>query len=229
MNTEIPLPTNAESSEPRLSRILEDLLKRPDELIAAWRDGKSQLSIVVLTALAFIGFAAYGVMVGSFSGGVQWLESPAKIAVGTLVSAAICCPSLYIFLCLSGGNAQLTLVCGTLAAMLCTTALLLVGFLPVAWIFSQSTSSLGFMGFLHFLIWIISVVIGFRLLSYLGNALGIKNKGKLYVWAAIFLLVTLQMTTALRPILGESSAILPTEKKFFIVHWMEVLSTPVKK
>ncbi|MEO8205872.1 MAG: hypothetical protein ABI615_06795 [Chthoniobacterales bacterium] len=228
MNTEIPLPTNAESSEPRLSRILEDLLKRPNALFAAWQEGKSQGSIILLVVLGFLGLAAYGLIVGSFSGGVQWAAAPVKIAVGTLLSAVICFPSLYIFVCLSGGNAKLALVWGALAAMLCTTALLLVGFLPVAWIFSQSTTSLGFMGFLHFVIWIISLLIGFRILNYLGAALAIPSKGKLYAWAFIFLLVTLQMSTALRPILGESDKVLTHEKKFFLVHWSDVLAAPVK-
>jgi hypothetical protein len=35
----------------------------------------------------------------------------------------------------------------------------------------------------------------------------------------IFLLVAVQMTTALRPILGKSDTFLPREKKFFLAHW----------
>jgi hypothetical protein len=35
--------------------------------------------------------------------------------------------------------------------------------------------------------------------------------------------VALQMTTALRPILGTSKTFLPTEKKFFIAHWGDCL------
>jgi hypothetical protein len=35
----------------------------------------------------------------------------------------------------------------------------------------------------------------------------------------IFLLVAMQMTTALRPIIGTSENFLPKEKKFFLVHW----------
>ena len=41
--------------------------------------------------------------------------------------------------------------------------------------------------------------------------------------SAIFLLVVLQMTTALRPIVGMASTFLPTEKKFFVNYWGEVL------
>jgi hypothetical protein len=45
------------------------------------------------------------------------------------------------------------------------------------------------------------------------------------VWVAVFVLVCLQMTTALRPIIGTSDHWLPKEKKFFIAHWIENLSS----
>jgi len=35
--------------------------------------------------------------------------------------------------------------------------------------------------------------------------------------------VALQMTTALRPILGTSDTFLPTEKQFFGTHWADCL------
>ncbi len=40
----------------------------------------------------------YGLVMGSFSGGVQWWAAPAKLVGGTLLSAVICLPSLYIFM-----------------------------------------------------------------------------------------------------------------------------------
>ena len=39
----------------------------------------------------------------------------------------------------------------------------------------------------------------------------------------IFVLVCVQMTTALRPIIGTSETLLPPERKFFLAHWSEVL------
>jgi hypothetical protein len=41
----------------------------------------------------------------------------------------------------------------------------------------------------------------------------------------IFLLVGLQMTTSLRPILGRSDTLLTQEKKFFLQHWAETVGT----
>jgi hypothetical protein len=43
------------------------------------------------------------------------------------------------------------------------------------------------------------------------------------VWMFMFMIVTLQMSTSLRPILGKSDTILPTERKFFPEHWWSVL------
>ncbi len=37
-----------------------------------------------------------------------------------------------------------------------------------------------------------------------------------------------QMTTALRPILGTSETLLPKEKKFFAAHWSDVMREPTK-
>jgi hypothetical protein len=48
----------------------------------------------------------------------------------------------------------------------------------------------------------------------------------LKVWVIVFLLVALQMSTALRPIVGTSETFLPAEKKFFVSHWFECLDKP---
>jgi hypothetical protein len=50
-----------------------------------------------------------------------------------------------------------------------------------------------------------------------------KSQAGVNVWICIFLLVALQMTTALRPIIGTADTFFPTEKKFFIGHWFDTL------
>jgi len=45
----------------------------------------------------------------------------------------------------------------------------------------------------------------------------------LRIWTVIFILVMIQMTTALRPLVGRSESFLPGEKKFFLDHWRENL------
>src|ERR1041384_5119040 len=137
--------------------------------------------------------------------------------IGTVLSILICLPSLYIFTCLSGIDARLRTVTGVFLAALGLGALLLIGFAPVAWIFSQSTDSVAFMGALHLLLWAIGIKFGLRLLQGMTFLLGASRQGHhMKGWSAIFIVVCLQMTTTLRPIVGTSKNFLPDEKKFFL-------------
>ncbi|WP_414211339.1 hypothetical protein, partial [Klebsiella variicola] len=86
-------------------------------------------------------------------------------------------------------------VFGILFAVVCLSALLLIGFAPVAWIFSQSTDSIAFMGTLHLAFWLIGTLFGLRLLSLLARLSGGIPNSHLRVWSTIFVLVCLQMTT----------------------------------
>lgn len=137
-----------------------------------------------------------------------------------LPSALICLPSLYIFTCLSGAEVRLGPLCGVLLATLSLNALLLIGFAPVAWVFSQSTDSVAFMGTLHLLFWSVSMIFALRLLSAQMVFLGSAERGYIRLWFVVFILVCLQMTTALRPFLGQSETLLPTRKLFFLSHWV---------
>jgi len=163
----------------------------------------------------------YGVVVGTFSRGDQLWIAPVKMVVGLLISALICLPSLYIFGCLSGSQARLTEMVGLVAGLLVLMALLLIGFAPVAWLFSESTNSICWMGTLHLTFWAIATVFGLRFLSAGFKATKSRSQSGLYVWALIFVLVALQMTTALRPILGSADTFMPAEKKFFLKHWVD--------
>ena len=55
-----------------------------------------------------------------------------------------------------------------------------------------------------------------------------KSTAGIRVWTVIYLLVALQMTTALRPLLGKADTFLPPEKKFFLAHWSDVIDATVK-
>jgi hypothetical protein len=179
--------------------------------------------IAGLFAVSLLCALVYGFVVGTFSNGPQLWAAPVKIAGGMLVSALICLPSLYIFSCLSGSHARLIEVVGLVAGLLGLTTILLVGFAPVAWVFSQSTSSVAAMGALHLAFWFIATIFGWRFLRNGFAHLSAKSGGALYVWIFIFVLVCVQMTTALRPIVGTSDTFLPTEKRFFLAHWFDVL------
>jgi hypothetical protein len=204
--------------------IIEALLKFPGRIIYElqnnWRAGLSGW----LLALALVGMATYGLVVGSFSGGAQMWIAPAKLALGTLFSILICLPSLYIFAGLAGIDVRLRTVIGVLFAAVALSALLLIGFAPVAWIFSQSTDSIPFMGALHLILWVIAIGFGLRLIGAMGRLLAGATGSQMKLWNLIFILVCLQMTTTLRPIIGSSDRFLPGEKKFFLTHWFETVS-----
>ena len=237
-------PTNPESNRPQSppplipsstgvslggsaspSAILESLLKRPAQLIVALQEASSLRFAFILGAAAVFILALYGLVVGSFSGGTQLIAAPLKVSLGALASALICLPSFFIFACLTGADVTFRQIVGILAATLALAALLLIGFAPVAWVFSQSTESVAFIAALHLVFWWIALGFGLRLLRIFMNVARVTDRIHLKVWASIFVLVTLQMTTSLRPLVGTASTILPREKKFFIVHWVETLST----
>src|SRR5437764_7491308 len=100
------------------------------------------------------------------------LIEPVKLGLCTLLAVLICLPSLYIFTCLGGIDAQLRSVCGALFAAVCLSSIVLIGFAPVAWSFSQSTDSIAFMVALHLLFWIIGIVFGLRLIGAMSRSLG---------------------------------------------------------
>lgn len=139
----------------------------------------------------------YGVIVGSLSGGDQWWAAPVKVSVGLLVSALICLPSLYIFAGLSGSQARLVEIFGLVAGLLLMMTVLLIGFAPVAWLFSQSTESVVMMGFLHLLFCFIATCFGLRFLNAGFAQSNARSNAGFNTWVIIFLLVLVQMTAAL--------------------------------
>jgi hypothetical protein len=203
--------------------VIEALLKFPGRIIYElqnnWHAGLSGW----LLAFGLIGMAVYGLVVGSFSGGAQLWIAPAKLALGTFLAILICLPSLYIFTGLAGIDVRLRTVIGVLFAAVALSSLLLIGFAPVAWIFSQSTDSTAFMAGLHLILWVIAISFGLRLIGAMGRLLTGSTRGQMKLWNLIFILVCLQMTTTLRPIIGTSDRFLPGEKKFFLTHWFETL------
>jgi hypothetical protein len=82
------------------------------------------------------------------------------------------------------------------------------------------------MGALHLVFWIVATWFGLRFLNAGLKQFAPKSTDGVKVWAIIFILVQLQMMTALRPLIGTSDTLLPQQKKFFIAHWADCLGKP---
>ena len=219
-----PLGVHPDEQAPIPSAIaaVEAILRQPRRVLYQLQQpGAGRVTLAMLGA-AIVCSLVYGVVIGSFSGGAQFWAAPVKVAIGLLISAAICLPSLYIFACLSGSTARLAEVVGLVAGLLLLMTVLLIGFAPVAWLFSQSTESLLLMGALHLVFWLIATYFGLRFLNA-GFVLREDRAGGIRVWMVIFVLVVVQMTTALRPLIGTADTFLPTEKRFFLGHWGECI------
>ncbi len=220
-----PLGDAPEDREPIANAfaVIEAILRYPRRIMWNLRQARAGTLTLLMLAIALGCGLVYGVVVGSFSMKEQLWAAPVKIALGILLSGVICLPSLYIFACLSGSQARLLEICGLVAGLLLLMTILLIGFAPVAWLFSQSTKSVPWMGSLHLIFWAVATIFGLRFLDKGFSHSQARSRAGLNTWIVIFVLVILQMTTALRPIVGEYTGFLPAEKQFFLTHWSECL------
>ncbi len=206
---------------------VEAILRQPRRLIYALRQPGAGGLVFGMLCVAIACSLVYGAVVGSFSGHEQWWAAPVKIAAGLLVSTLICLPSLYIFACLSGSQARLAEMSGLVVGLLMLMTLLLIGFAPVAWLFSQSTESLVWMGALHLIFWLVATIFGLRFLNAGFAHSNARSNAGLNTWIVLFMLVLLQMSTALRPLVGTADTFLPETKKFFLTHWGDCMDDAV--
>ena len=239
MNTEITLPPSPDTPTPTAEgdhplkvepmqgpvtflTVIENLLKQPGRIFHECRTGQLQVPAFLLLS-TLLSFSIFGLLLGSFSGGVQLWAAPLKVTLGILTAVIICLPSLYIFSALDGLDARLGQIIAVLFSAVALAGLLLLGFAPVIWVFSTSTESLAFMGFLALIFWVIGLYFGSRLLLQAARSLGMHSTAYLKTWLTIFIIVTLQMSTSLRPLLGTADTVLPKEKRFFLQHWISHL------
>jgi len=227
----VPLGENPDEREPipNVVAAAEAILRQPRRVMYQLRQPGSGRLVAAMLFITVLCAAVYGVVVGTFSSGDQLWAAPVKITGGLLISTLICLPSLYIFTCLSGSQARLVEVFGLVTGLLLLMTILLIGFAPVAWLFSQSTNSLAWMGTLHLVFWGIATFFGLRFLEAGFSHSKARSNAGLNTWVVIFVLVVLQMTTALRPIVGKADAFFPTEKKSFVSHWGDNLKSEAIK
>lgn len=220
-----PIGFEPMDSDPTLATVVDALLKNPKRLLYEWQEGRQKPVVGNLCLICGAAFLLFGFLLGMFSGGPQLWIVPLKVLAGATIAALITLPSLYVFSSLGGFDMTLKKAAALLVSGLTLIGVILLGLAPVLWIFTQSTDSVGFMGFLVLVFWIASLGFGMSMILKNAKVFGNHSTGYLVLWAAIFVTVTLQMSTSLRPLLGPAEeTILPTEKRFFLEHWVTTLT-----
>lgn len=173
-------------------------------------------------ALVFGALAAtaiYGLAAGTFAGGASVIEAGLKGPLVVLVTFLLCAPSLWVFSSLAGVHWTAKAFGTVLASVAGLAGLVLLGLLPVAWLFSASSRYLGFVTVVHFVCWTVALGLGG---SYLKRALALLGgRGGAGLWTILALAVSLQVTTVLRPLLWREpeAALFTSEKLFFLEHF----------
>jgi len=216
----VAAPTNA----------LAALLKTPSSVIRRIHDAEK---LPELTAQLFLWglvfHALYGLAMGMFDSSGVALVAAGKAPLIAFLAVALCLPSLYVFSCVAGMAVTVMQALALAGSVLAMTGLLLLGLTPVCWLFSVSTSSLPFVVVVNFLVWALSLGFAVRLFRLVGDLDGRETAAGLKWWLAIYVIVSLQMTTTLRPMLVRSDAgWRATEKKFFLTHFRESLTSKPK-
>ncbi|MFK7985939.1 MAG: hypothetical protein AB8I08_07895 [Sandaracinaceae bacterium] len=198
--------------------VLDGLLRMPANLMH--EVARSPAVLAKLLAVLLVGMLVTGAFVGGFAGGFQLLAVPLKLALGMVFCSLICLPSLHVLACLAGAEVRVQQTAGALLAGAALTAVLLVGFAPVSWVFSQATDAAAVVGGLHIVFLIISAHFGLRLTRRaLADAAG-RGIPALGLWSLVFMLVLFQMSTTLRPLLGDYDGLALAPKAFFLAHWL---------
>ena len=202
---------------------LNRLLKDPESTAGAITRGERAWSSAFLSGVFFC-FAAYGVAAGFFQGGQQIAIAAVKAPLIVLATAALCLPSFYVFTSIAGSDLSLSRSIGVLTGFCALLALVMTGLIPVAWLFSVSTRSLAFVFWMHLVMWLAALLFA---RSYLKHAFpDIRQRRVLRLWMFLFILVSFQMTTHLRPVLWRDAdqSFFTAEKMSFIEHFRAVTS-----
>ncbi len=209
-------------SEP-CNTLLEGLLKSPLWVIQQieldrgwWRRG----GFLLVWGLVFHAF--YGAAIGIFGGWEAAAMSAVKSPLIALCSLGLCLPSLYIFSCLGGMRITLSQTFALASCILAIIGLLLLGLTPVAWLFSASTNNIVFTAVFGIFAWLAAVGFALRFLLQMSLSETFRSVIGLKWWLLIFILVSFQMATTMRPLIETpKTGWWTAEKKFFGTHFLE--------
>lgn len=227
----MPPPLDDEHT-PKPENIVTALLKSPGTVVAVIADGKNPLGNGLTLLVAAVMFhAIFGLAMGLFGGWPVALMDAVKVPLTALFALALCYPALYVFACVGGAPLTFSRAFVLGAACLAMLGLILVGLAPVAWLFSVSTESVSFVTLLVVCIWGVAVSFAVGFIGKLQEHALFRKSAGVKTWFVILALVTLQMSTCLRPMLSQ-----PKEggwwtggKLFFLSHFGSTFDEPKRK
>ncbi len=221
-----PAPRAADVDARYRRNELGALLKAPSWLVAQIDDDcglGGRAARMAFWGLVF--HAIFGLALGLFGGWSVAFMTAAKTPLIAICSIALCFPSMYVFACVGGMPLSLSQAAALAGAVLAVTGLLLLALAPVAWLFAVSTTNATFVVLLTLLIWLIATGFARGFISRLRTSATLNRLGGLSWWALVYMLVTWQMTTFLRPLLVEAKdGWFTSEKMFFLVHFGRALA-----
>jgi hypothetical protein len=221
---ETPLTASA-AAPSRLSGVLNELLTRPLAFLERTRDG-GEASPGRLLAVSALCYALYGAAAGAFQGGDQILVAALKAPLIIFFTLLLCLPSLYVFSAVAGAEWTRRSFLVVLSGFAATLALILLAILPINWLFSTSSRHVGAAAFFQFVLWLLALGLAWR---FLGQGLRANGaRGGLVVWLLLFLVVSLQAATVLRPVLSRKpgTPIFVSGKKSFLEQIGDVFDEP---
>ncbi|MFO7871702.1 MAG: hypothetical protein R6V03_09760 [Kiritimatiellia bacterium] len=217
-----PPPMPNSNTATNTGNIVTSLLKAPSRVADAIAHQRKELvsAAVSLLVVAVVCHAVFGFAVGLFGGWSVALMDVVKAPLVAVCSLLLCFPSLYVFACVAGSPLSISQTVALGCSCLAMVGLLLVGLAPVAWLFAVSTESLSFIVILTLFIWLIALSFAARYVGKLrANPLFQKQAG-IKMWFLILIIVTLQMTTCMRPMLAKPEKGWWTGgKQFFLSHF----------
>jgi hypothetical protein len=223
----LPASTDVVISDPaNMLQAFDELLKQPAQTVSRSRRGPSGRVALWLSLGGLIATTVYGAASGFFQGGAAVLLAALKAPLILAFSLLLCLPSLYIIGSLLGARLTLPRFAIAVAGFAGMLGLLMIGLVPIVWLFSVSSRSMAFVVTLHVLLWLVSVAFAARFLS-----LALKDSGAEMapvLWVLLFLIVSLQVATFLRPVLWlePGQPLFQREKLFFLEHYGRIIDPP---
>lgn len=201
--------------------LLKAILRDPQKALESMQKPGNWRLLFSGLLFSCLGIAAYGAGAGFFQGGDQVLVSAWKAPLVVLASLLLCIPSLFVFLTLAGEELSGRKFVAAIVGSVSLVSLLFVALLPISWLFSVSSRSLSFMVILHLAIWMVVVGLAVRPLRLVAPKAG----RAVSLWMLLFLAVSLQVATQLRPLLWRATdaPLFEAKKLSAMGHFAEVV------